>query len=92
MHTFNCVFCCYLIRKQDVLRSHYPTHCLRIKCNYCNFINKLGPINFKIMNRKIYFAVFLTILLGCNKQNKISGALDVPDALFTYTAEGDGRR
>lgn len=42
------------------------------------------------MKRAIYYAIFLTILMGCNKRDRISGLLDVPDALFTYTAKGDG--
>ncbi len=42
------------------------------------------------MKLAIYYAVFLGILLACSKHGEISGLIDVPDALFTYTAEGDG--
>ncbi|MCP4724944.1 MAG: alpha/beta hydrolase [bacterium] len=40
-------------------------------------------------------SVFITILLvltiiGCSDHTEISGVLDVPDALFQYTAEGTG--
>jgi len=41
--------------------------------------------------KNLFYLVFLcTILFACNKQTKISGPIDVPDALFTYTAEGNG--
>ena len=42
------------------------------------------------MKHAIYYTVLLAISLACNKQNEISGPINVPDALFTYTAEGDG--
>ncbi|WP_340114055.1 alpha/beta hydrolase [Maribellus mangrovi] len=42
------------------------------------------------MKNLIYLILFSTILFACNQQTKISGPIDVPDALFTYTAEGNG--
>lgn len=37
-----------------------------------------------------YMTVLFAILVGCNKQSKNSGLIDVPSSLFTYTAEGNG--
>jgi proline iminopeptidase len=42
------------------------------------------------MNRIILIALFAAILPGCKEQKEISGPLDVPDALLTYSAEGSG--
>lgn len=42
------------------------------------------------MKKHFLLAVLLTIFFGCDRQVKISGPIDVPDALFTYTAEGNG--
>lgn len=38
----------------------------------------------------IYLVVLLVIICGCDKKNEISGSLHVQDALFEYTAEGEG--
>lgn len=42
------------------------------------------------MNRIMCIVLFSIFLLGCEKQNKISGLLEVPDALLEYKAEGKG--
>lgn len=42
------------------------------------------------MKKLISLLVLTTILFGCKHQIKISGPINVPDALFTYTAEGNG--
>lgn len=42
------------------------------------------------MNRFIYSTLFITILFSCNVSKKISGPINVPNSLFTYTAEGNG--
>ena len=42
------------------------------------------------MKHVICLLVFLSILPGCEEQRDISGSLDVPNALFEYTAEGNG--
>jgi proline iminopeptidase len=42
------------------------------------------------MNRTIFLLLSLAILSGCKKQQEISGPLNIPDALLTYTAEGNG--
>ena len=42
------------------------------------------------MNRKIFIALFAIVLFRCAEPKNISGPLNVPDAIFTYTAEGKG--
>jgi proline iminopeptidase len=42
------------------------------------------------MKHIICLVGILVFLCGCDRQHKISGSLHVQDALFEYTAEGDG--
>ena len=42
------------------------------------------------MNRQFFLILLFPIIFGCKKQVEISGLLEIPDAIFTYTAEGNG--
>lgn len=42
------------------------------------------------MKRFLFYFLLFPILFGCKNQLEISGQLEIPDAIFTYTAEGNG--
>ena len=42
------------------------------------------------MKRFLFYFLLFSILFGCKNQLEISGQLEIPDAIFKYTAEGEG--
>ena len=42
------------------------------------------------MSRLFLIGLITTLLVSCKEQINISGPLNIPDALFTYSAEGNG--